>query len=355
MPDKGGKGASGRLTPKQKSQQKSTAASGVPQSAADFLAQLGGSGYGAAAANIYAPQFDYLNQQTAQTQANYGRGDAKLQSLYGNLVQSIRGDRGQIRNDYGSAINDNNSNTSSGIRNIDNIYANSQAKEAALLQQLGIQAAAPDVFQRGTHDRSMYEGSLASNGAAYGNQLNSQRANSLNFNRDQQNISKQMGTEKRADLQTALQNALTQLAGQRASLQSQERQSAYSMQNSAAQQAYAQQKDQAARDLALTKLQLQYGPQSAAGQKAAQGAGPGGALAHEAQLLYPQSTDAQQNAIKAITDTLATYGSNMPRNVNDFVQTVLHRNPHATDVQQLTDLAQLMFKQLGFTNPRPLV
>lgn len=317
--------------------------------AADFLAQLGQNNYASQAADIYAPQFSYLNQEGSQIRGNYAQGDQKLRQLYSNLVSSIVGDRGQIRSDYGSAIGANNANTSAGLNTIDAHYRNSQSEAAKLLQSLGISDSVGYALGTSNQDRNAIEGVLASNGAAYGNQLNTERGSSLEYNRDQANISKQIGTEKRAGLQSDLQKALSQLAQQRAQLQSQQASTAQSLQSNAASQAYKQQQDQIDNELALKKLELQYGPK--AGQSSLQG--PGGALATEAAQLYPNQ-NAAQNAIKAVTDTLAQYGTKTPGNVNDFVQAVLARNPHATDVQQLTDLAQLLFQQLGFKNPSPL-
>jgi hypothetical protein len=346
MPNKGGKGASGRLTPKQQSQRQPQANTQA-MSAADFLAQLGngGANYAQQAQDIYAPQFDYLNQQGSQIRGNYAQGDQKLQQLYANLVQSINGDRGAIRSDYGGAINASNANTRAGLGAIEGHYDQSQSEAAKLLQSLGISDTVGYALGSSDRDKNAFEAALASNGAAYGNQLNSERTSSLEYNRDQANISKQIGTEKRAGLQSDLQKALAALAAQRAQLQSQERSQEYSMQSNAASQAYKQQQDQIANELALKKLELQYGPK--AGQSTLKG--PIGALATEAGQLYPNE-NAAQNAIKAVTDTLATYGNKTPNNVNDFVQAVLHRNPHATDVANLTDLAQLLFKQLNFSN-----
>lgn len=317
-------------------------------SAADFLAQLGGT-YAQQAADIYAPQFGYLNQEGNQIRNSYGQGDAKLKQLYGNLVSSIQGDRGQIRSDYGSAIGANNANTQSGLGTIESHYGNSQLDAAKLLQSLGISDTVGYALGTSNQDKNAFEAALAGNGAAYGNQLNSQRTSSLEYNRDQANISKQMGTEHRAGLQSDLQKALAQIAAQRAQLQSSQASKTLDLQTAAQSQAYKQQQDQISNELALKKLELQYGPKQ--GASALQG--PGGALATEAAQLYPNQNSAQ-NAIKAVTDALAQYGSKAPSNVNDFVSTVLQRNPHATDVQQLTDLAQLLFKQLGFSNSSSL-
>lgn len=339
-------GGGGKTTIKKKT----TSGISTP-TAAQLLAMAGQSNYTQQAADMYAPQFDFLNQQAANTKSQFGQGDSTLKRLYDNLVGNINHDSGAIDLNYSNAADRNEHNTVAGLQRIGGIYDSSAAKEAALLQSLGIQAAAPDVLAKGTRNRSAFEGSLAANNAAYGNQLNAEHSAARTFNTQAATISKEQGTEHRAALQSKLQDALTQIAGQRAQLQSGQANEANSLASSAAQMAYKQQQDQANNDLAYTKLALQYGPQSAAGQKANTLAGPQGALAKEASMLYPQG--GAQNAIKAINDTMEAYGGQTPSSVQDFVSQVLKRNPHATDVAQLTDLAQLLYSQLGLRNPTP--
>lgn len=299
----------------------------------------GGTDFAALAAQAFGPQFGALSQQGNTLRHDAAAGDAKLKQLYANLVNSIQGDKSVYDAIYRGSLGDLNSATNQATSAIGGTYDASAAKEAAILQRLGIQDAAPDVFRQGALDRNFFTDLVNTNAAAYKNQFNAGHNSSLTFNRQQAGISKQTGVDQRANLQMKLQDALAQLAQQRAALQTQESQYEQSLAG-----------QQANRDLDLAKFQMQYGPGSAAAQKQASLTGPGGLLATEAAKLYPNQ-NAAENAIKAVLDTLSR-GSGGGSNghafsdATDFERAVLQRNPGAQDKAELQDLALLLWNSL---------
>lgn len=313
------------------------------QQYASQVAGAAGPNYDQMASDAFGPQFAALDNQGNTLRHDASAGSAKLKSLYGNLVNSIQGDKGIYDAIYKSSLGDVNASNSQALGAIGGTYDASAEKEAAMLQRLGIQDAAPDVFKQGAIDRNFFSDLVNTNDNAYKNQFNAEHGSSLTFNQQQADISKQTGVDAQASLQQKLQDALAQLASQRAGLQTQESQYSQSLQG-----------QQAIRDTDLAKLQLQYGPQSAAAQTAAQKqaalTGPGGLLATEAAKLYPNQNSAQ-NAIKAVLDTLSmgqgggTNGHTWS-DATDFERAVLQRNPGAQDKAELQDLALLLFNSL---------
>lgn len=281
-------------------------------------------------ASMFGPQYDALNQQGNSLKHDAAAGDQKLKDMFANLVSSIKGDSKVYDDIYSGSLKDLNASTNQAHGAINKTYDSSAAKEAAILQRLGIQQAAPDVFQQGAEDRNFFSDLISSNSNAYRNQFNAGHDSNLAFNNQQANISRQTGVDDRAGLQSNLQKALADLASQRAGVQT----------SQAKQLADYQMSQQAA---ATKATQPNAAAASAAALK-----GPIGLLTTEAAKLYGSQSGAQ-NAVKAITDTLASE-SGLPKNVNDFIQDVMSRNAHATDRTELTDLASYLFDLLNGKN-----
>lgn len=287
------------------------------------------------AASIFAPQLNDLGAQEGALKSQAGAADSQLAGLYANLLKSINGDTKFYNQDYQGALGDLANTNQQTHASINNTYDTAAAKEAALLQRLGIQQAAPDVLKQGAIDQNFFNDLTDSNNNAYQNQFNAEHRADLTWNKQQGSISQLQGADARSKIAQNLQTALAQVASQRAGLLSQQRQEAQTLQQ-----------QQAQNDLDLTKLQLGSSGSGSSSSAAAQLKGPGAQLATEAATLYPNQ-NAASNAVKAVQDAIQYAQPNQIDNVEDFVNFLHSRNRGANDWANLQELAQYMYKLMG--------
>lgn len=316
--------------------------------------------YQSEAAKIYQPAMDYLNKQTNEARGNASKNDTNLKNMYAGLVGNIQRQRGQINSDYNGAIGSVGKSTQAGVNSIDQTYDNAANEQMAMLKQLGIEAAAPDTLKDNTRDEAFFKSMLQAGGKSTQDMLKAGQTSSLEYNRDQANISRQSGVDARADNKLGLQQILGQFGGQKVDLQTQIMQQASKMQGDAIQQQIEQQKaasqsmqDERNWEMQQARLALDTSKFKASQIQSSQPQptkytdpwGKGGQLAEQ---LYDGNRTAAENAVAAVRDAIKTSGAavNTWQNPNDLVRAVLDRNRGAHDVTQLTALATYLYKEI---------
>jgi hypothetical protein len=172
---------------------------------------------------IYGPQYRALEEQQANLDRKARESDAQLKAMYNALAGGIKGDRGQITKNFGSATKGVNSAYAQGRSQIAGAYNQGNQELTDLFSQLGIQDAArdPRTLAANAQDSTLLQGLLSVNNQASNNALKEQQSSSLNFNTEAQGIAKSEGAQQRAMLQRSLQDKLAAFAQNRFNLDSQ--------------------------------------------------------------------------------------------------------------------------------------
>lgn len=171
------------------------------------------------AQSIYQPQLDYITGVENQSRSNAATADKAVGGMYDGLVKDIRGQQPNIEANYNDSMKQIQGVTDQGKAAINANYDKSRNDQAAVLQRLGIQEAAPQTTQRGTEDQAYYTSGEDRSNNAYQRMLASQRSSAVEFNTSQANVTGQVGADQRAGIQKTLQGILGQLGGKRADTQ----------------------------------------------------------------------------------------------------------------------------------------
>lgn len=331
------------------------------------------------AADQFAPQYALLDQLAAQSRNQYTTAGNNVGGMWDALAKATAGNEGKIKQNYaqagstiGKAYNDATAATN-------NAFSGSRNQIADIAQRLGVSAAVPSALKQGSDQQGLLDALIQNSGASYQG-LNTVLGNSdVQYNRDNAHVDTQAGINARGDFASKLQAALQQLGGQRLTLQGQQSQAANGYQMSIAQQ--EQQAAEKAAALAQTEqyhqadmmLKAQQLKQAADQFNATHGANaansnlsPSEYLAQEALKEYGNQQSAT-NARNAILDTINAGGPLQPHgapvthwaNANDFVQSVLNRNPDSRnpnggDYRQLQQLAMDYYMRLAGGANKPI-
>jgi hypothetical protein len=291
----------------------------------------------AQADSVFGPQYQALNQQTAQTKSNAKASDAKLAAMYKALTGDINAQSAPIKATTSAQKKGVQTAYDTGRKEIAGAYGGAANELTSLLGKLGLQDAGndPRVLANNLSQGAFLQNLLSTNNASGQNLAGAEGQNALNFNTAQANIADQQGTNSRADLQTGLQTALAnysnqglKLASDRAALvnstQTGLQNTYYTNQQHQADQLYQQQKDQT--DNAL-KLQIaEIGQQPTQAQQYAQMAPMDKVYSQAAQLFGVQG-DAASRAVNTAMSVGAD-PSQFP-NAISFAQAVVNANRQA--------------------------
>jgi hypothetical protein len=217
----------------------------------------------------FSPQFAMLDRLNSDAQNRYNTNNGVMGSMYDSLQNSIKGDATGISANYDSAANQLASNYASTQKEVAGYQNDSKAQTADLLQRLGIQAAAPDIYAKTDKANNVWNDLMASSNQASTTANSQNKSAALNYNNSIGEQAGFTGKAQQAGLMTQLQDFLNQNAVKRLGLQSDKSaaQSGYQgklmdmykgladSQMSASSNAYKLQMDQAAADLNAAKLQ----------------------------------------------------------------------------------------------------
>ena len=100
----------------------------------------------AMAASEFAPQFDALNAAIKEQQSRFNTSNTDLAKMFEALAQSTLGRTGDVKSLYDSSGKQMGQNYATTANNTTKNFGDSANKLAELMQRLGIQQAAPNVF-----------------------------------------------------------------------------------------------------------------------------------------------------------------------------------------------------------------
>jgi hypothetical protein len=196
------------------------------------------------AQQIYAPQFDFLDQQAAATQKQAATSKNELSALYNALAKDILAQQPGINKNYSTGIGGVDSAYAQGIGDINKMYDTSRDSQLAILKQLGIEQAAPNILQDNANGRTFIEQIMKANQQGTDNALRQMNQADISFNRETSNSSRMAGVNQRSQIDKQLLDILNQIAGKRAELQTGVNQTASGMQSEAAKLAQQQAEQQ---------------------------------------------------------------------------------------------------------------
>lgn len=309
------------------------------------------------AQQIYAPQFDFLDQQAASTKKQATTSKSELTALYNALSKDILAQQPGINQNYSTGIGGVNAAYGQGIGDINKMYDTSRDSQLAILKQLGIEQAAPNILQDNANGRTFIEQIMKANQQGTTNAMRQMNQADLSFNRETANSSRLAGVNQRSQIDRQLLDILNQISGKRADIMSNVNQTAMGMQSEAAKLAQAQaeaaQRQQNWQDEFNLRLAEDAAKQAAQKQDTSK-LDPGSQVNQLALQLYG-NPQAAGNAVAALRDAWAMdrqSGGEVSGNItspvdlyNEVMARLIKANgPKAqTEGGKLSQLADLMY------------
>lgn len=173
---------------------------------ADALSQVGGA---------YQAQLGNLDAATKDAKRRQQQGDAQLNAMYSALAKDIGANQKNITGRYNEAKNTSKKGTAGTKAAINKTYSDTNNELGNLFSRLGIQAALPGSLEGSNNDRNLLSGLVDFSGNSAMNALGLNQAAASDFNTAQKNIAGLTGKNKRADLLTQLNTALSDIGSQR--------------------------------------------------------------------------------------------------------------------------------------------
>lgn len=318
----------------------------------------GGFDYQAEAQQMYAPQFSYLDQLSADAQKRAEAAKKDLSGLYGALSSSIYGQEGGIKKNYDTGIKSAGDAYNQALAAVGDQFDNTRNNSAEILQRLGIQEAGSNVVGKSNHMEALLSSILGANNTATQNAMRMGKSAAVNYNTQQGGAAKLAGAEAQSGLAEQLGAFLQQLGGKKADLQSQVNQSAFGMQQDAqksalqaAQDQYKAMIDERNFNYRMAKDKADYDLRSAAQTGNSAKLDPMGNAQQLAMSLYGNQQSAG-NAMKAVTDAMieASRGGSKP-SLGTLLATLQKRLAHLNggqgpgDWSSLQRLAALLYNQ----------
>jgi hypothetical protein len=325
-----------------------------------LMAGLAGGGfdYQAEAQQMYAPQFSYLDQLSADALKRAETAKKDIGGLYGALSSSIYGQEGGIKKNYDTGIKTVGQAYNDALGAVGNQFDNTRNNSAEILARLGIEQAAPNVVGKSNDMEALLSGILSANQMGTQNAMRIGKQASVAYNKQQGGAAKLAGAEAQSGLAQQLGAFLQQLSGKKADLQSQVNQSAFGMQADAqksalqaAQDQYKAMIDERDFNYRMAKDKADFDLRSAAQTGNQARLDPMGNAQQLAMSLYGNAQSAG-NAMKAVTDAMieASRGGTKP-SLGSLLATLQKRLAHVNNGQgpgdwsSLQRLAALLYNQ----------
>jgi len=168
----------------------------------------------ASAAAQYNPLIAALKQQITGTTERAGRYGREIGEMYGGLSRSIREDIPDIQKLYKETRGRTGEQFEELEGSIKGQYAQSQKEQEETLKRLNIEAAAPDILPQQQADRDYFTGRAREEAATAKTALGQEERGGIEFSRQGAQIARMGGVERRADLQSELEEIVGALQGQ---------------------------------------------------------------------------------------------------------------------------------------------
>jgi hypothetical protein len=201
----------------------------APPSTADILAQLQSlqdpsrymSDQGSLAqqamslvSSQYDPLIAELESQMSGAQNRANRNNVRLGDLYGDLSTSIGQDVPVIEQQYSQDKAQSQQMYDQLQQQTKSTYDQTQQDQQQMMQQLNIQAAAPDVMAAQNRDRDYFTQLAAQNSATQQSALSQEERGAVNYTRQGSENARLEGANRQSDLMAQLQDLLAQYSGQ---------------------------------------------------------------------------------------------------------------------------------------------
>jgi hypothetical protein len=171
----------------------------------------------------YDPVIAGLRNQASQATKRGEQGQKDVISIFNQLSDSLKGDVPTIEGQYNEAQQKQTGQFNDLKQGIQDQYAKSQAEQAQIYKDLGIQAAASDVTPQQQTDRDYFTNRASTDAQVQNSALTQERQGMVDYTNKHSQNARTEGTQRSADILANLNSLLEQynsnIAGQEAAKQ----------------------------------------------------------------------------------------------------------------------------------------
>lgn len=208
----------------------------------------------------FDPMIDLLRQQIDQRGKTAGRSMNEARGMYNALGADFISQLPELTQQYAAEDRETNARYDGAQQALQEQYKAQQAEQNAVLEQLGIQAAAPDASKQAQADQNYFQGQMESDQQSALDALKQQQIAQSDYTRNLGNSSRMAGENTAQDIGQQLRNYMDQANTQMSGLQSQRGSALASllqqMQGQDAQRVQQEEQQQFQNLMALSNLQL---------------------------------------------------------------------------------------------------
>lgn len=208
----------------------------------------------------FDPMIQLLQSQMGQKQARGKKSMGEARDMYGALGEDFLAQIPEMTQQFAAEDKETNSRYDSAQAELASMYGDQSKQQNALLQKLGIQAAAPEASQQAQDDQKYFQGQMEMDQQQVLNALNQQQNASQTYQQNLGDTTKVAGENVAQDIRGMLDEYMDQANTQMGGLQSQKSQALAAlmqqMQGQAADNAAKQEQQQFDNLLAMSNFQL---------------------------------------------------------------------------------------------------
>lgn len=169
----------------------------------------------------FDPMIQMLASQMGAKQKRAGESQGKAREMYGALSKDFLSQLPQMTQQFAAEDQETNKRYDSAQQQLQSQYQQQQQQQNALLQQLGIQAAAPDASKRSMEDQSYFQGQMETDQQSALNALNQQQQAAQIYQQQLGDTTRVAGENTAQDIGSMLEQYLDQANQQMGGLQAQ--------------------------------------------------------------------------------------------------------------------------------------
>lgn len=263
----------------------------------------------------FDPMIDLLSQQMTSKTGRANKSMNEARDMYGALSKDFLSQIPELTQQFAAEDKEANQRYDSAQAELQKQYGNQSKEQQAVLQQLGIQAAAPEASQQARDDQAYFQGQMETDQQAALSALNEQQRAQQDYQSNLGNTTRVAGENTAQDIRGMLEDYLDQANTQMTGLQSQRGSALQSllqqMQSQDAGRIEKEEQQQFENLLAMSRLQLDAAKAAGSGSGAsgAEGlfkgtSGLSGAQNFLAQQ-YPESPIIAGNLMEQLNDVLS--------------------------------------------------
>lgn len=264
-------------------------------------------------ASQFDPVIALLKNQMASKERRAGNSQREARAMYGDLSKDFLSQLPEMTNQYAAEDREANSRYDAAQQELQRQYGNQQNEQQAVLQQLGIQAAAPDASKQGAEDQRYFQGQMESEQQSAMNALQQQQTAQQDYQRNLGNTTAVAGENVAQDIRGQLEEYLDAANSQLSSTQ---------MQRSSALGALLQQMQAQDADRVAKEEQQQFDNLMALSNFQLSAAKAAGDVESENQSLFGETTTGLQGAQNFLAEQYPDspiLASNLMQQLNDVL------------------------------------